>query len=128
MQEKKKEGRAPSFDEVKPGATIKRVYKGKEYAVGVRADGFHFNGKVYTSLSMIATALTGHPANGPKWFGLRAEVKATPKKATAKKATPKKATKLKEKKITGEPIGAVQPKGMRTTRAKVLDQAREINA
>lgn len=87
---KKQEGRAPTFKgegfQVRPGQTIKREYKGKTIEVVVRADGFHYAGKVYTSLSGIATKITDVQTNGLKWFGFRkqedkpkAKAKHTPK-------------------------------------------------
>jgi hypothetical protein len=39
--------------------------------VTVGADGFVWNGKTYSSLSTIASAITGTRWNGPRFFGLR---------------------------------------------------------
>jgi Protein of unknown function (DUF2924) len=41
------------------------------HRVAVLADGFAWNGKVYSSLSQVAFAITGTRWNGPKFFGLR---------------------------------------------------------
>lgn len=108
-QAKKQEGRAPTFNgegfSVKPGTTIKRAYKGKEIAVQVRADGFHFGGKVYTSLSAVATKITDVQTNGLKWFGFR-KGEAKPKAKSKKSHTPKAHRKAKKAKKQGDKMRA----------------------
>ena len=53
------------------GTKIVRPYKGEEYEVTILADGFRWNDGVYSSLSKLASAITGAKAiNGPLWFRL----------------------------------------------------------
>lgn len=49
---------------------VRRVYKGKEYAVTVMEDGFEFDGARYKSLSSIAKVITGQHWNGFRFFNL----------------------------------------------------------
>jgi len=90
-----KAGRQPKFEDgARPGDTLKREYHDEMYSVVVKADGFHFGGEVYTSLSKIASSLTKQSTNGPLWFGLRQTAEeqrkgaAPAKKAKAAKAAP----------------------------------------
>lgn len=53
-----------------PGTVLRREYKGTEYEVTVLAEGFEYGGKVYRSLSAVATAITGSHWNGFLFFGL----------------------------------------------------------
>jgi hypothetical protein len=41
----------------------------------VAQDGFRWEGRVYRSLSAVATAIAGVKWNGPRFFGLRADAK-----------------------------------------------------
>src|ERR1019366_9041225 len=50
---------------------------GKSHRVDVRETGFAWNGKLYTSLSEIARAITGTRWNGPRFFRLREGAVAT---------------------------------------------------
>lgn len=63
------------FDErcclLKPGTLLIRSWKGKKHTVIVRADGFDFHGRHYTSLSQIANDITGTRWNGHLFFGLK---------------------------------------------------------
>ena len=52
------------------GAEIVRVYKGQRLVVQVQADGFAYQGTVYSSLSAVAGAITGAHWNGRLFFGL----------------------------------------------------------
>jgi hypothetical protein len=53
------------------GTKIVRPYKGEEYEVTVLADGFRWNDGVYSSLSKLASTITGAKAiNGLLWFRL----------------------------------------------------------
>jgi hypothetical protein len=56
---------------IKPGSELVRTWKGKTYRVMVMADGFAHEGKTFTSLSEIASEITGTKWNGPRFFGLR---------------------------------------------------------
>lgn len=53
------------------GARIRREWQGRTVEVIVAEDGFHWDGKVYPSLSAAATAIAGCRWNGPRFFGLR---------------------------------------------------------
>lgn len=53
------------------GARLTRQWQGRMHEVIVEADGFRWNGKVYRSLSAVATAIAGTRWNGPRFFGLR---------------------------------------------------------
>lgn len=56
---------------VTPGTILTRSWNGRSERVMVMADGFGWNGKVYRSLSKVASAITGTRWNGPRFFGLR---------------------------------------------------------
>src|SRR5713101_1270524 len=60
---------------IKPGSELARTWKGKTYRVMVMADGFAFDGETFTSLSEIASEITGTKWNGPRFFGLRSTSK-----------------------------------------------------
>ena len=53
-----------------PGAILTREFKGRKINVGVRENGFEFDGKIYRSLSSIAREVTGTKWNGFLFFGL----------------------------------------------------------
>ena len=63
------------FDEecaaLKPGMRLVRNWKGTRHAVTVKADGFDYQGRHYTSLSQIANDITGSRWNGRAFFGLK---------------------------------------------------------
>jgi len=88
----KKSGRVPRFqDGARPGDTLTKMHGETKVVVKVLADGFHYNGNRYTSLSKIGGEITGCSTNGPLFFGLRAAPEkpaATPKAKPAKKAKP----------------------------------------
>ena len=67
----KPNGRLELPRRIKPGSELVRTWKGKSYRVMVMADGFAHNGKTFTSLSEIASEITGTRWNGPRFFGLR---------------------------------------------------------
>ena len=56
---------------IKPGSELVRTWKGKSYRVMVMTDGFAHDGRTFTSLSEIASEITGTNWNGPRFFGLR---------------------------------------------------------
>ena len=58
-----------------PGTVIGREHDGTMHHVMVLADGFAWNGTTYRSLSEVAFAITGTRWNGPRFFGLRNNVK-----------------------------------------------------
>jgi hypothetical protein len=53
-----------------PGTVLTREYRGRVLRATVLADGFEFEGRVYRSLSAIATEVTGSRWNGFLFFGL----------------------------------------------------------
>ena len=53
------------------GSNIKRLYKGRELLVRVLPKGFEFEGKVYRTLSAVATVVTGTHWNGYHFFNLK---------------------------------------------------------
>jgi hypothetical protein len=57
--------------DVRPGTMLAREWNGRMHRVAVLADGFAWNGKTYSSLSTIASVITGTRWNGPRFFGLR---------------------------------------------------------
>lgn len=65
---------ANGFDkaaELKSGTRLVRVYNGKKHSVLVKAEGFEYEGRAYTSLSKIANEITGSRWNGWLFFGLK---------------------------------------------------------
>ena len=58
-------------EDLRPGATLAREWRGKLERVTVLEDGYAWNGRTYGSLSMIAKAITGTSWNGHRFFGLR---------------------------------------------------------
>jgi DUF2924 family protein len=67
----KPNGRIELPRRIKAGSELVRRWKGKSYRVMVMANGFAYDGKTFTNLSEIATAITGTRWNGPRFFGLR---------------------------------------------------------
>ncbi len=61
----RQDGRLPA-----PGLTIPRMYKGVEYVVTVKENGFEFEGEFYKSLSAIAKKITDQHWNGYRFFKL----------------------------------------------------------
>ena len=56
---------------LKAGTVLVREYQGERHTVTVVSDGVLWQGKIYSSLSSIAQAITGTNWNGPRFFGLR---------------------------------------------------------
>src|SRR6266568_1203261 len=67
----KPNGRLDLPRRIKPGSELVRTWKRKTYRVMVMADGFAHEGRTFTSLSEIASEITGTRWNGPRFFGLR---------------------------------------------------------
>jgi Protein of unknown function (DUF2924) len=67
----KPNGRLELPRRIKPGSELVRTWKGRSYRVTAIADGFSYDGKTHTSLSEVASAITGTRWNGPRFFGLR---------------------------------------------------------
>lgn len=63
------------FDEnvpvLKPGTRIVRNWNGARHSVLVQAAGYEYKGKIYGSLSQIASEITGTRWNGWIFFGLK---------------------------------------------------------
>jgi hypothetical protein len=55
------------------GTTLQRQYQGKTVCVKVLKDGFEYDGKLYDSLSSIASSVTGTRWNGFSFFHLKKE-------------------------------------------------------
>jgi len=53
-----------------PGTVLTRQYKGRAMVVTILPNGFDYEGKVYRSLSAVATAVTGTHWNGYHFFRL----------------------------------------------------------
>jgi hypothetical protein len=70
---------------LKPGTVLVREYNGERHIVTVAPDGFLWRDTTYSSLSIIAQAITGTKWNGPRFFGLR--VASHPKNSDAAKAS-----------------------------------------
>jgi hypothetical protein len=79
-QLRRKEGRCKAPPAVPPvpvprrlkaGTLLAREFGGQMHRVTVVADGFAWNGAIYTSLSEIARLITGTRWSGPRFFGLR---------------------------------------------------------
>ena len=57
---------------LKPGTKLIRQWQGQTYEVACLSDGkFSFQGKTYSSLSVIAEVITGAHWSGPRFFGLK---------------------------------------------------------
>jgi hypothetical protein len=56
---------------LKLGTVLVREYQGQRHTVTVVPGGYAWNDATYTSLSIIARAITGTAWNGPRFFGLR---------------------------------------------------------
>jgi hypothetical protein len=56
---------------LKTGTVLVREYNGERHMVTVVPDGFVWRGTTYSSLSIIAQAITATKWNGPRFFGLR---------------------------------------------------------
>ena len=47
---------------------LRRSFKGRELVIDVIDDQFHFEGKVYASLSALAKSIVGYGISGPNFF------------------------------------------------------------
>lgn len=56
---------------MKPGTQLIRRWKGQTITVTVLEDGFTWEGRIYSSLSALAKAITGTSWSGQKFFGVR---------------------------------------------------------
>ena len=56
---------------LQPGARLIRIWKGERHEVQLTQSGYHWRGRDWRSLSVIAREITGSRRNGPAFFGLR---------------------------------------------------------
>ena len=56
------------------GTTLTREYQGRAVSVKILQNGFEYDGRIYDSLSSIASAATGTRWNGFAFFGLNKKV------------------------------------------------------
>lgn len=56
---------------LKPGTRLVRQWQGRVYQVLVRDDGYEYDARHFTSLTHVATAITGTHRSGPSFFGLK---------------------------------------------------------
>jgi hypothetical protein len=56
---------------LRPGTRLVREWRGKTHHVVVLNGGFEHEGRLYTSLTQIASAITGVHWSGPVFFGLK---------------------------------------------------------
>ena len=68
-----------------PGTLLTRKWKGRTVLVEVLAKGFRYENRQYSSLSAIATAITGTRWNGLAFFGLIRPVRRRKEQPRAKK-------------------------------------------
>lgn len=61
---------SPAPKVLSAGTQLVREWNGRTYRVDVLEDGFCLDGKMYSSLSAIATKITGTNWSGPRFFGL----------------------------------------------------------
>jgi hypothetical protein len=74
----KPNGRLELPRRIKPGSELVRTWNRRTYRVMVLDDGgFAYEGRTYSSLSEIASEITGTNWNGPRFFGLRRSSDAT---------------------------------------------------
>lgn len=64
--------------QIKAGAILVREWKGKTHRISVLDEGFAFEGKSYSNLSVVARLITGARWNGPRFFGLRKDKETRP--------------------------------------------------
>ena len=67
---------APSGGGLKPGTVLSREWAAATHKVVVLETGFSWNGQRWTSLSEIATKITGTRWSGPRFFGLHQRSRA----------------------------------------------------
>ncbi|RYE66769.1 MAG: DUF2924 domain-containing protein [Oxalobacteraceae bacterium] len=61
----------PAASQLLPGSQLIKAHGGRNHVVDVEADGFRYEGELFTSLSAIAKHITGTHWNGLLFFGLR---------------------------------------------------------
>ena len=66
---------------LKPGTRLVREWRRKTHQVVVLDQGFEHEGRRYTSLTQISSAITGVHCSGPKFFGLKKRHTLQPRSA-----------------------------------------------
>ncbi len=66
---------------LKPGTRLVREWRRKTHQVVVVDRGFEHEGRRYSSLTQVATAITGVHCSGPKFFGLKKQHVLQPRSA-----------------------------------------------
>lgn len=61
----------PAASQLLPGSQLIKAHGGRNHVVRVEADGFRYEGALFSSLSAIAKHITGTHWNGLLFFGLR---------------------------------------------------------
>ncbi|GAA3903923.1 hypothetical protein GCM10022276_23210 [Sphingomonas limnosediminicola] len=56
---------------LKPGTRLVRSWQGRVHRVLVLGDGYEHDGRRFSSLTQVATAITGTHCSGPNFFGLK---------------------------------------------------------
>ena len=62
---------SPTRLSLKPGTRLVRQWQGRLHRVLVLDDGFEYDARRFSSLTQIATAITGTHWSGPTFFGLK---------------------------------------------------------
>ncbi|RYG88395.1 MAG: DUF2924 domain-containing protein [Alphaproteobacteria bacterium] len=65
---------AAAADSLQAGVRLSREWKGATHEVIVEEGGYRYDGRSWASLSQIARHISGVRWNGPRFFGLRADV------------------------------------------------------
>lgn len=68
---------------LRPGVVLVREHNGALHRVMVLDHGYAWNGRVFASLSAVASAITGTHWNGPRFFGIDRQTKGQSKTARA---------------------------------------------
>lgn len=69
---------------LKPGAKLVREWRGETHTVTVCEEGFEWRGCHWRSLSVIAREITGGHWSGPRFFGLKENVKPITERTVSK--------------------------------------------
>lgn len=83
-------GRIETPRRIKPGSELVRTWAGKTHRVTVLEEGYAYAGRTYSSLSEIATSITGTRWNGPRFFGLRSKATKQASQADTKARIPER--------------------------------------
>ena len=70
-------GGGEPVDRLQPGTKLIKEWQGRRHEVVVLEKGYRYAGKTHRSLSAIARSIAGSRWNGPRFFGLRTEERAS---------------------------------------------------